>query len=66
MIFDYINMHTCAHCGKSFNRADMTFTKDCHGIPFRLVCWDCYNILMDYGYDGEYYDDSDENLDWDW
>lgn len=40
----------------------MLFTKDCHGITYRLVCYNCYKKLMDKGYDGEYYDASDENL----
>lgn len=40
----------------------MLFTKDCHGITYRLVCYNCYKKLMDKGYDGEYYDVSDENL----
>jgi len=40
----------------------MTFTKDCHGISFRLVCGSCYERLMAKGYDGEYYDESDEQI----
>ncbi len=44
----------------------MNFTKDCHGIPFRLVCFDCYTKLMEKGYDGEYYDESDECIDYDY
>lgn len=36
------------------------FTRDCHGIPFRLVCSDCYDKVMDKGYDGEYYTEFDE------
>lgn len=45
----------------------MLFTYDCHGIPFRLVCWDCYNRVMDEkGYDGEYYTEADECIDYDY
>lgn len=31
---------TCPVCGKEFHREDMDFTRDCHGITFRLVCFD--------------------------
>lgn len=34
---------TCPVCGKEFHREDMDFTRDCHGITFRLVCFDCYD-----------------------
>ena len=41
----------------------MDFTYDCHGIPFRLVCFECYDKIMDEkGYDGEYYTELDENI----
>lgn len=56
----------CPHCGKEVYRYDMLFTYDCHGIPFRLVCIDCYQKLMEKGYDGEYYTEADECLDWDY
>ena len=55
----------CRKCGKMFPRSEMTFTKDCHGIPFRLVCYDCYDELMEEGFDGEYYDERDECI-WDY
>lgn len=44
----------------------MLFTHDCHGIAFRLVCFDCYEKLMAKGYDGQYYDEADECLDEDY
>ena len=56
----------CRCCGKLFNRNEMEFTKDCHGIPFRLVCTDCYDILMSKGYDGEVYTEADECIDYDY
>lgn len=56
----------CAYCEKETDSDDMRFTKDCHGIPYRLVCWKCYKLLMSQGYDGEYYDESQECLDWDY
>lgn len=56
----------CPVCGKEVERDEMTFTHDCHGIPFRLVCWECYEKIMDEkGYDGEYYTELDENI-WDY
>lgn len=57
----------CAICGREHRRSDMTFTLDCHGIPFRLVCYDCYERVMDTkGYDGEYYTEADECIDYDY
>jgi len=62
-----MNTRTCPICGREVEREDMTFTYDCHGIPFRLVCYDCYDKVMDEkGYDGQYYTALDENIDWDW
>lgn len=51
---------------KEVVRDDMLFTHDCHGIAFRLVCFDCYEKLMAKGYDGQYYDEADECLDEDY
>lgn len=46
---------------------EMILTYDCHGIPFRYVCYDCYTKVYDEkGYDGEYYTELDENLDYDY
>jgi len=59
-------MHICKNCEKEFKREDMLYTKDCQGIAFRLVCHKCYDILMHEGYDGQYYDERDENLDYDY
>lgn len=57
-------MAKCQCCGKEFDRRDMEFTRDCYGIPFRLVCSDCYDKLMEDGFDGErYIDGIDENVD---
>ena len=53
----------CANCEKEFERNDMTFTHDCQGITYRLVCQNCYFKLMAKGYDGQYYDERDECLD---
>lgn len=56
----------CPVCGKEVDRADMQFTRDCHGITYRLVCFDCYDKLMAEGYDGEYYSEEDECIDYDY
>ena len=56
------DLRICPRCGREVERNDMAFTKDCHGIPFRLVCYDCYDKLMEKGYDGEYYTELDECL----
>ena len=52
----------CPVCEKEVYRDEMDYTRDCHGITFRLVCWDCYTRLMAKGYDGEYYDETDEQI----
>jgi len=54
--------HECPVCGKRFIRDDMVFTRDCHGITFRLVCFDCYDKVMAKGYDGQYYTEADERI----
>lgn len=56
----------CQCCEKEVDRGEMIFTRDCHGIPFRLVCGECYELLMDGGYDGEHYSEYDECLDYDY
>ena len=45
------DMRICPVCGKEVERNDMNFTRDCHGITFRLVCYDCWEKLMEKGYD---------------
>lgn len=55
---------TCQYCGKETERNNMEFTLDCYGIPYRLVCFNCYNKLMEKGYDGQrYYAGIDEYID---
>lgn len=56
------DIRTCPVCGHTVQRSDMQFTRDCNGIPFRLVCWDCYDQLMAKGYDGEYYTEAEERI----
>lgn len=57
------DIRICPICKKSVARDAMLFTHDCHGIPFRLVCYPCYESIMDdKGYDGEYYTELDENI----
>lgn len=56
----------CPVCERKVDRNNMNYTRDCHGIAFRLVCCDCYFKLMEKGYDGEYYDEADECLDYDY
>lgn len=36
--------------------------KRSHGKRPHCVCWECYLKLMEKGYDGEYYDESDEQI----
>lgn len=60
------DIRECPVCHKQVLRQDMSFTRDCHGITFRLVCYDCYPELMAKGYDGEYYTEADECLNYDY
>lgn len=60
------DVRICPTCNKKVDRSDMQFTRDCHGIPFRLVCFDCHFKLMEKGYDGQYYTEADECLDYDY
>ena len=55
-------MRVCRNCVKEKKREEMTFTTDCHGIPFRFVCYECYDKLMEKGYDGQYYTELDEQI----
>lgn len=64
-MIDWDAEKTCACCGEDFKRSEMEFTTDCYGIPCRLVCFDCYDKLMEDGYDGRKYTDGvDEYLDY--
>lgn len=60
------DIRMCENCEREVKREDMLYTRDCHGITLRLVCYDCYNKLMAKGYDGEYYTENDENFDYDY
>lgn len=60
--FEERDIRTCPVCEHEVDREDMYFTKDCHGIPFRLVCDRCYRRIMSKGYDGEYYTEADEQI----
>lgn len=58
------DLRVCPECGKEVPREDMSWTYDCQGITFRLLCQDCWETAMERGYDGEYYDERDECLDY--
>lgn len=60
------DIRICPVCEREVERQDMYYTKDCHGITYRLVCCDCYLKVMEKGYDGEYYDECDECIDYDY
>lgn len=60
------DLRQCPCCEGVYERNDMQFTTDCHGITFRLVCYNCYDKLMEKGYDGEYYTEADECIDYDY
>lgn len=54
--FEERDIRTCPVCEHEVDREDMYFTKDCHGIPFRLVCDRCYQRIMSKGYDEELFE----------
>lgn len=57
------DLRICPECGREVERRDMYFSRDCHGIPYRLLCFDCLEkIYEEKGYDGEYYTEADENI----
>ena len=61
-VIDPLDMHTCQVCNEKSAKHSMLWTKDCHGVPFRHVCQDCYLAAMEKGYDGElYHEDEYEN-----
>lgn len=60
------DIRTCPVCEKEVERNNMLFTSDCHGIPMRLVCFECWNKIMIGGYDGVYYDENDEQIEADY
>lgn len=60
------DIRICPVCDNEVERCEMDFTYDCHGIPFRLVCIDCWETVMEKGYDGEYYTELDECIDYDY
>jgi predicted 3-demethylubiquinone-9 3-methyltransferase (glyoxalase superfamily) len=33
----------CQHCKKERNRQDLTWVKDRYGIPYKLVCDNCFD-----------------------
>ena len=57
------DIRTCPDCGREVERSEMLFTKDCHDIPMKLVCYGCHEKRMAKGYDGIYYTEADECLD---
>jgi len=65
-IEDAPELRMCQYCHKEFPKEDMTWTIDCQGINYRYVDDSCYDKLMAKGYDGQYYDERDENLDYDY
>lgn len=56
------DLRICPKCSREVQRQEMNFTRDCHGIPFRLLCFGCYEKAMSKGYDGEYYTEADEQI----
>lgn len=65
-IFNPVRMdelRECKRCGKLTPKFELSFSYDCHGIPFRPICLDCLEKVHIIGYDGEYYTEFDEQID---
>lgn len=59
-----MDLRICPRCEKEYDRKEMYFSRDCHGIPYRLLCWKCNEEIEDtIGYDGAYYTEADECID---
>lgn len=58
-MFDEDDVRECPECGREVLRQEMSYTFDYYGLPFRLVCNRCWDLLMDNGFDGEFYDASE-------
>jgi hypothetical protein len=54
----------CKECGTEVPKNELIQTYDCQGIPYRRVCYRCNDAIGEY--DGQYYDERDENLDYDY
>lgn len=52
----------CCNCKSVVERSEMLYTKDCHGITMRLVCYPCYESVMSKGYDGVYYEEPEDEI----
>ena len=61
-----LRLTQCPCCEGVYERNDMNWTTDCHGINYRLVCVNCWDICMEEGYDGAYYSEADECIDYDY
>lgn len=60
-----LNKVSCPRCGGDSRPFRMFMTHDCQGIPFRRVCSECWNQVLEIGYDGAEYGAEDECLDYD-
>ena len=56
----------CSKCGRITPAEEQRLTFDCHGIPFRYVCPECWESVEKKGYDGERYSCFDENIEEVW
>lgn len=59
-------MDICPECNRQVMHSEMSLTFDCHGIPFRPLCPSCWRSAMGKGFDGEEYDEYDEQIDEDY
>lgn len=60
------DIRICSCCNQETERSNMNFTRDCHGITFRLVCSSCWEKLMRKEFDGEYYSELDECINYEY
>ena len=41
------NTQRCGACGKELPSRDLAWVNDRYGIPYKKVCWDCFEQTQD-------------------
>lgn len=62
------DIQSCGNCGELYLSDELTWVNDNYGIPFKKVCSDCYDKVVEYLEEelGNYADYTDERIDEDY
>lgn len=52
------HLHYCIGCGEMFEKEDMDWLTDAYGIPFKYLCFDCYDKMHDEVKNNHYKEDN--------